>query len=226
MKAIILAGGRATRLPDAAKDIPKILVEVGGKTVLEHQAEHLTRHGVEKIRFALGFRADQVINYIGGRHEFSVEPEALGTGGAIRFASRDIQEPFLVLNGDVISDVNIADLISSFHARGFPHMITLFHVSDARSFGLVKYENGGVSEFLEKPKEKVAGYINAGIYVLSPKDIQAMPAGKFSIENDFFPQVASSDKLGAFIHNGTWIEMGTEERLQDAQKYFGKSALG
>ena len=226
MHAIILAGGRATRLPDAAKDIPKILVSVAGKTVLEHQAEHLLRHGVKKIRFALSYRADQVINYINGRYEFSVEPEALGTGGAIRFASRDLQEPFLVLNGDVISDTNITDLASSFQRSGLPHVVTLFHVSDARSFGLVKHESGEVKEFLEKPQEKVAGHINAGIYILSPEDIQAMPSGKFSIENDFFPLAASSRKLGAFIHKGTWIEMGTEERLADAQRYFNKVGTG
>src|SRR3989338_7980886 len=109
MKVIILAGGRGTRLPNSAKDIPKVLVPIRGKTtMLDHQLELLLAHGLSDVCLSLGFRADQIIKHlhdIGKTHiEYRVESEPLGTGGAVRFASQDMKGDFMVLNGDTISD--------------------------------------------------------------------------------------------------------------------------
>ena len=117
MKAIILAGGRATRLPQSAKDIPKALVKVGDKPILQHQIDVLQEHGFSDIRLALGYKSDQIIKYVRSQTsyiEHIVEPEPLGTGGAIKFASRDISEPFMVLNGDILSDINFSGLYKKF----------------------------------------------------------------------------------------------------------------
>ena len=104
MKAIILAGGKGTRLPESAKHIPKALVSINNKAVIQHQLDLLQKHGITDVIFALGFRHDHIIDHIRGKHHFVVEKEPLGTGGAIKFASQGLTEPFLVLNGDILSD--------------------------------------------------------------------------------------------------------------------------
>ena len=220
MKVIILAGGKATRLPASAQNIPKAFVEVGGKPVLQHQIDSLEQHGFSDIRLALCHKAEHVISYLSGKYEYVVELEPLGTGGAIRYASRDLLDPFMVVNGDVLGDLNFTAFVQEFKQNPAPHMISVWHAQDARSFGLVHHEAGRVSAFLEKPKVRQAGHINAGVYILSPKDIKKMGEGSFSIERDFFPYVAKGGRLGVYVHEGWWADMGTEERLTEARKYF------
>lgn len=223
MKAIILAGGRATRLPEAAKDKPKVLVEVGGKPVLAHQIALLEKHGITDIRLALGYKSEQIIDYCKANRshtEFVVEQEPLGTGGSIKLASSDIKEPFLVLNGDELSNLDISVYKDVFANNTHPNMIAVTHIEDARSFGLVKHEAGKVTAFLEKPEEKQVGDINIGMYILDPHEIQKMPEGNFSIERDFFPRLVQEGKLGVFVHEGWRMEMGTEERLTEVKRYF------
>ncbi|MBI4359754.1 MAG: NTP transferase domain-containing protein, partial [Candidatus Jacksonbacteria bacterium] len=102
MKVIILAGGRGTRLQESAKDIPKALVKIDGKPILQHQIDLFLKHGFSDIRFALGYKSNQIIAYLNGRYEYVVETEPLGTGGALKFASSDLREPFIAVNGDII----------------------------------------------------------------------------------------------------------------------------
>ena len=100
MKAIILAGGRATRLPNSAKEIPKALVEINGKPVLQHQIDLLASHGIFDIRLALGHKSNQIISYLKGKYEYVIEEEPLATGGAIAYAFRGVGEPCFVRRGD------------------------------------------------------------------------------------------------------------------------------
>lgn len=114
VKIIILAGGKATRLPESAKNIPKPLVKIAGKAILQHQVDLLKKHGLTDIRFGLGYRANKIIDYLNGKYEYTIEPKPLGTGGAIKFASEDLKEDFMVLNGDVLSDMDFSAFIK-FH---------------------------------------------------------------------------------------------------------------
>lgn len=225
MKVIILAGGKATRLPRSAKDIPKALVEVGGKPILQHQLDWLEKHGIKDIRLALGFAAEQIINYLGSKHEYVVEPEPFGTGGAIKFASQGLKEPFLVLNGDIITDLNLSEFIETFRSSGFPNMMAVYEVQNAGDFGLVTFVSNRATDFLEKPdavflKNTQNKFINAGVYVLSPESFEGIRGKSFSIEKDVFPKLTAEGKLAVFPYRGFWQEMGTEERLRAARNFF------
>lgn len=221
MKAIILLGGKATRLPISAKYIPKALVEVGGKPVLQHQIDQLHKYGFFDIRLALGYRADQIIDWLRQCQlslDYAIEPEPLGTGGAIKFAAKDIDEPFMVLNGDILSDINFKNFYDRFKKGPEENTMTVHYTPDARTYGIVKKRRGRLVEFLEKPADTTSGYINAGFYILRPRVFQKVRAKKFSIEKDIFPQLASRGKLGYYIHKGFWTDAGTEERLADVRK--------
>ena len=218
MKAIILAGGRGTRLPESAKDIPKALVEVNSKFVIDHQLELLERHGVKEVVFALGFRNEQLINHINGKYEYVVESVPLGTGGAIKFASQKLNEPFLALNGDILSDIDFSDFISHFKQQeNIVGSMTLVWMENAKDYGLVLHDDHKIHTFTEKPEEPTAGHINAGCYILTPGIFKEIDRESFSIEKEIFPKLASQKSLSAYIHNGKWIDMGTEERLKLAR---------
>ena len=233
MKAIILAGGRATRLPQSSKNIPKALVKVGDKPILRHQIDALQEHGFSDIRLALGYKSDQIIRYVRSltpHIEHIVEPEPLGTGGAIKFASRGITEPFMVLNGDILSDINFKNFYKKFfrYARSREagqktpeeNIIAVFHIKDAGSYGIIKKTGGKISEFLEKPEYSMSGYINAGFYILSPNIFKNIKKISFSVEKDIFPKLARNGKLGFYAHRGFWTDAGTEERLSEARRRF------
>lgn len=221
MKVIILAGGKGTRLPNSAKDIPKSLVEVNGKPMLEHQVDLLAQHGLHDLRFSLGFRADQVINYLNGRFEHVVETEPLGTGGALKRASQDLEEPFMALNGDIVGDMDLGRMLKRWEKvkdRKNPNMILVSDVEDAKDFGLLKLEGDTILRFFEKPSESRTGFINAGIYILSPESLRQYPEVAFSIENDIFPRLAERGNLYHFLHTGDWTDLGTEDRLWEARE--------
>lgn len=213
-KAIVLAGGRGTRLPDSARDIPKSLVEIKGKTILEHQIQRLKRAGFESVRLALGFRADQIIDFVrsrGYRCEWVIEPEPLGTGGAIKFASADLDGPFLVLNGDTLADFDFR-AIAGFH-RPQTSLVVSYWQDDCRDFGLLEIENDFIRGFFEKPKEAIGGHINAGCYILNSGDLTLVPENSFMLENEVFPRLAKEGRLRTYIHRGFWEDLGVEERL-------------
>lgn len=229
MKAIILAGGRATRLPESAKDKPKALVEVAGKPILQHQIEQLGTHGFYDVRLALGFRAEQIIEWLNSRFrilnsrfqiDHVIEPEKLDTGGAIKFASKDLKEPFMVLNGDVLSDINFSGFYRKFKKVPHDNIIAVFHTKDASSYGIIKKDNEKILEFLEKPSHPVSGHINAGFYILSPSIFQGVRKKVFSIERDIFPKAAEEGRVGFYLHRGFWTDAGTEGRLREVRKRF------
>lgn len=217
MKVLILAGGFGTRLAGITGNRPKPLVEVAGRPILERQISLLREHGFGDIRLSLHHKSDQIIAFCDarwpGRMEYVVEPEPLGTGGGIKYATRDWHEPFLVLNGDILSDLDVA-----MFAASRPDAIGCAYQEDARGFGLVDIEEGVVRAFHEKPTEPSAGYINAGYYLLAPEAVQSIAADRFMIETEVFPRLAADGALTAFIHNGYWIDVGTEDRFWKAQR--------
>ncbi|MBI1888332.1 MAG: NDP-sugar synthase [Candidatus Spechtbacteria bacterium] len=229
MQAIILAGGKATRLPESAKDIPKALVHVGGKPILAHQIDQLQQHGFFDIRLARGYKAEQIISYVAGvklqhnQHsiDWVIEREPLDTGGAIKLAARGLREPFLVLNGDILSDVHIENFAKKFSRNAkMENAMVVAHLPDARSYGMIKKRGTKVLEFLEKPVLPISGYVNVGFYILSPHIFKNIEEKKFSIEKNVFPTLAAQGKLGYYIHRGFWTDAGTEERLLAAKLRF------
>ena len=219
MKVIILAGGRGTRLPQSARDIPKVLVEINGKTILDHQLELLAKHGLTDIRLALGFRADQIIAHIKDKGQdnvgYVIEPEPLGTGGGVRFAAKGLKEDFMVLNGDTVSDFNFSEILQS-HEPGTPLIVSTWR-EDARDFGLLGIVGDRIQAFLEKPETLRPGFINAGCYILHSKHFEGIKEKAFMLEKEIFPRLAEGGELRTHVHLGFWQDVGTETRLSEVR---------
>lgn len=211
-----MAGGKAARLPESAKEKPKALVEVWGKPVLQHQVEHLLRHGLKNIRLSLGWRADQIIDFVKNRYpfiEYAVEKEPRGTGGAIKFALGGHDKSFIIMNGDILADCNMLNFMKQSANNANTMVVT--QVKDAGDYGLVGLKDNLVAEFKEKPQINTPGLINASIHYLDPIAIKKFPKDIFSMEIDYFPELIKKRTLNYYVHEGFWIDMGTEERLRN-----------
>lgn len=214
MKVIILAGGRATRLPRSAANIPKALVPVGGRPILSHLVDGLLAAGLSDIRLALGFRAEQIISYLreqGYPCEHVVEPELLGTGGAVKFAARDLEGPFMVLNGDILVNFDYPEIMRA-HQPGSALLVSCWQ-DDNRDYGFLRIEDDRIAEFLEKPAEPRSGLVSAGCSILEPEQVQEVPQDVFMLETEVYPRLAREGRLKTIRHPGSFVDIGTEERL-------------
>lgn len=222
MKVIILAGGMGTRLPYSANNIPKVLVKIGSKPLLQHQIDWLEKYGLTDIRFSLGYREKPILDYLKGKYEYAIESEPLGTGGAIKFATEDLKEEFLVLNGDILTDLNPLQFIDEFKKSPPQNQMLVCKCQNPKDFGSVDVKENLILRFLEKPTDKISKQnpdqlINGGIYILSPDVFKKFPKKIFSAEREIFPRLVAKRQLGAFLHEGFWMDVGTEERLKRAR---------
>ncbi len=223
VSAIVICGGKGTRMPENEKHLPKALVEIAGKPILQYQLELLKGQGVTDIVLALGHKAEMIIDWLkaNGHKDVrcSIEKELLGTGGATKLAGKGISSPFVVTNGDTLADFNIRGLLR--HADGGNRVITGVELEDAAGFGLLEHdEHKKISAFKEKAASGMAGLINAGLYVLYPEDLSSMP-DSFSLEYDLFPKLVKEGKIVLHHHRGNyWFDCGTPERLKVVRDFF------
>jgi mannose-1-phosphate guanylyltransferase len=227
MQAIVLVGGEGTRLRPLTSAVPKPALTLVDRPFLAYMVEWLARHGVEEVVLACGFLPDVLREALGeGEHagtrvRYVVEPEPLGTAGAIRFAADELGdelgERFLALNGDVLTDLDIGALVSAHDERGAGATIGLHPVEDSAAYGLVsRGAEGAVLEFLEKTGEPAPGEVNAGIYALERSVLDLIPPGrKMSIEREVFPRLVGQG-LYATMLDGYWMDIGTPERYLQA----------
>lgn len=225
MQALVLVGGRGSRLRPLTVDTPKPVLPLAGRPFLEYMVEWLIGHDVDHIVFACGFLPDELWAVFGEgrsggtRFTYLVEPEPLGTAGAIRFALPVLEETFFALNGDVLTDLDLTALRDHHRRTGARATLGLFPVDDPSAYGLVDLgSDGEVTGFLEKPgpDHSGPGLINAGMYVLERDVIAVLPAGRqVSIERDVFPRLAGSGLHGLTLE-GYWKDIGTPERFLEA----------
>lgn len=226
MQAIILCGGLATRLGAFTKTIPKVLLDIADRTVLDWQLQLLKAAGVEEIILASGHLHDVVYERVGVcrdgvRIRYAKEQQRLGTGGAIRNAMKQIRmSPFFVLNGDIlIADFSLRAMLDQFQ-QGMIGLLLSVHVDDVRSYGqIVSDDEGRIIAFSEKQMTCSAGYINGGVYLFDEMIVEAFPRDRdsFSIEQDVFPHVSN---LWALRTDVNWIDIGVPERLAYARRHF------
>ncbi len=223
MKAVILVGGKATRLLPLTCNIPKALMPVLNTPFLEYVIRHLSRHQIKDIILTQGHLAQPIEGYLGDGSQFGVkiiyvvEDTPLGTAGAVKNAERHLDEPFLVLNGDIITDLDITAMIDFHRERKAKATIALTPVDDPTSYGLIETNpEGRVTRFLEKPSwsEVTTNMINAGTYVLEPEVLtQIKPETEVSIERKTFPQLlARGEPIYAYPSSAYWLDMGTPEK--------------
>ena len=220
VKAIVLVGGEGTRLRPLTETIPKPLIPLVDRPFLGHVLDHLVRHGVDEVllsspylegRFAAFLRARTA----GPRVTWITESSPLGTGGAVANAARGLDATFLVLNGDILTDLDLSALLAHHRKMGATATLTVSPVEDPRPFGLVSLDDQDrVREFREKPDQPIPGLVNAGTYVLEPHAVGGVPLEKpVSIEREVFPGlIEAGEPLYGFVSSAYWIDVGTPEK--------------
>jgi mannose-1-phosphate guanylyltransferase len=218
VRAVVLVGGFGTRLRPLTNETPKPLLPVGHRPIIEHVVAGLARGGVDEVILALGFKPDAFRAAYPDDHcqgvslVYAVEPEPLDTAGAIRFAAAyaGIDDTFVVMNGDVLTDLDVASLVAFHRDHGAEGTIHLIPVEDPSAFGVVPADaQGRVQAFVEKPRREAApcNDVNAGTYVLEPSVLDRIPVGRrVSIERETFPAMVADRGLYALATGDYWIE--------------------
>lgn len=229
MRAVVLVGGFGTRLRPLTCHRPKQMLPIVHRPMLDHVVGHLVDHGIDDVVLSLGFRADTFAEgypdgtCAGARLHYAVEPDPLDTAGAIRFAAcqAGIDERFLVLNGDVLTDLDVTRLVEFHDSRGAEATIALHKVDDPSRYGVVPCDGEGrVTSFVEKPPpgEAPTDLINAGTYVVEPSVLARIDAGRpVSVEREVFPALVRDRSLFALDGETYWIDTGTPETYIQAQ---------
>ncbi len=231
LHAVVLLGGIGTRLRPLTYSMPKQALPIAEIPMIERVLAHLLEHGVTGAVLSLGYlhQAFATLFESGRFHtmevSFAVEPEPLDTAGAIRFAAAEagIDERFLVVNGDVLTDLDITAMLEFHDSRdGAEATIALAHVADSSAFGLVITDgaDGRVERFVEKPPADQAGPgdVNAGTYVFEPRALDRIAEGRrVSVEREVFPGIVADRALFAFPSPDYWTDTGTPTQYLQAQ---------
>lgn len=228
MNAIILCGGLSTRLGDITKTTPKILLEIGDKTVLDWQLEKLNSVGIKKVVLAAGHLAKELFDTVGEERNglefiYAIEDKKLGTGGAIKHGLEYVEkpeEPTIILNGDILTTVDLSDMVSYIKPESDGIILGSF-VDDVASYGTLEYNKDyHLMAFKEKEGIHKSGYQNGGIYIFNSQVKKYFPPqDEFSIEYDVFPKMKD---LYVYESDKTWIDVGLPERLEWARANYKK----
>jgi mannose-1-phosphate guanylyltransferase len=226
MQALILAGGEGTRLRPLTSTIPKPVVPLVDRPFINYMLEWLRGHGVDEAILSCGFMADGVRSVLGDGAELGMslryveEPEPLGTGGALKFAEDMLGERFFMLNGDVLTDIDLTAQLRQHEQTGARVTLGLIPVEDPSAYGLVRRtDETEVTEFVEKPRpdEIDTDLVNAGAYIIEREVLATMPAAgtRISIERDVFPRLVGQGLYG-YAASGYWLDIGTPQRYTQA----------
>jgi mannose-1-phosphate guanylyltransferase len=232
VKAIVLVGGEGTRLRPLTYTTPKPLLPIANQPHLERQLAWLSSHGVDEVVLSMGYLPDAFNRHFahdGSGHDvfgdvvlrYAVEDEPLGTAGAIRFAAEGIDERIIVCNGDVLTSLDLGEMVRFHDEHGAEATIALTQVEDPSAFGVVPTQaDGSVIAFVEKPAPGKApsNWINAGAYVLEPKFLARIPPRlNVSVERETFPRMlARPGLLFGYQTDAYWLDIGTPEKYLEA----------
>lgn len=225
-RALVLAGGKGTRLAAAVPDRPKILAPIGHEPFLDILIAQLRRQGFSQLVFLLGDRAEPIVTAlrrVGGLHiETSIEPEPMGTAGAVKHARRFCTEDFFLLNGDTYLELDAAGLLAAHERTAALVTIAAAQVPDASRFGSLDVgDDGRLLRFREKRASSGAGLINGGVYVMSPRVLDRIPEGRaVSLETEVFPALLSAgERVTVVPQQGDFFDIGTEASWKDFARY-------
>jgi mannose-1-phosphate guanylyltransferase len=228
MLAVVLVGGFGTRMRPLTDEVPKPMLPIVHRPMIVRLIERLGQAGVTDVVLALGFRPEPFASAFPDdrlgdvRVHYAVEPEPLDTAGAIAFAARSfgIDSTFVVANGDIITDLDVGELLAAHRELACDATIHLTPVEDPSAFGVVEAdERGVVQRFIEKPAlgETNSNLINAGTYIFEPAVLDLIAADeRISVERDTFPKLVAAQRLGAFATNDYWIDAGRPELFLQA----------
>ena len=229
MKAVILAGGEGTRLRPLTSNQPKPMIPLVNKPMMEHIVGLLVQHGFDDIVVTVAFLANQIRDYFGDGSDFGVtmryatEDSPLGTAGAVRNASAELDDTFLVISGDVLTDIDLTTLVKAHRDAAATASIALEHVEDPLEFGIViTNPDGTIERFLEKPTwgQVFSDTVNTGIYVCEPEVFDFIPEGEVvDFSSDVFPALLDGGHtLHGHVADGYWEDVGTLDAYIRAHK--------
>lgn len=223
-KAVLLVGGRGTRLRPLTDKIPKALLEVQGKALTEHIFDLLKKYGIRDVILCVGYLKDKISEYFGDGSKVGInisyveEDEPLGTAGPLKLAKRYLEESFIVSNGDELKNINIPRMFRLHKRKNALATIALTTVDDPSHYGVARLDGSRIIEFVEKPAHPPSNLINAGFYILEPEVIDMIPSGFSMLEKDVFPKLAKLGRLRGFPFAGQWFDIGNIERYKIAEK--------
>ena len=219
MKAVVMAGGEGSRLRPLTIHRPKPMVPMVNKPVIVHILDLLKRHGITSVVLTLQYMADVVQDYLGDGSSmgmeinYSIEEVPLGTAGSVKNAQKYLDEPFIVISGDAVTDFDLKAITDFHSSRGAKATLTLYHVPNPLEYGVViTGPDGRILEFQEKPSwgQVISDTVNTGIYVLEPEVLDLFEAGKsFDFSKDLFPILLNNgDPLYGYVSGGYWCDVG------------------
>lgn len=229
MKAVVMAGGQGTRLRPLTSNVPKPMVSVGNKPTAQHILELLQRHGIDHVVMTVGFMSQVIRTYFGDGSslgmsvEYSVEETPLGTAGSVKNAESVLDDTFIIISGDSLTDFNLSAVVDFHRRREAMVTIALKSVDNPLEFGVVIVdEDGRIERFLEKPGwgQVFSDTINTGIYVMEPEVLDHIPAGvPYDFSHELFPKLFEMRKpLYGCIQDGYWQDIGSLEQYLQANR--------
>ena len=224
-QVVILVGGRGTRLGNLTSDTPKPLLPVAGRPFLDYLIAHFVRHGLSKILLLAGHNGQKIREqYLndsvpGATIEVTVEPEALGTAGCLKFAEDQLDDLFLVANGDSLFDFNVLALLDNAAQNNCLAKLALRRTNDTNRFGQVKLNSQGrITEFAEKAATKnEAALINGGLYLMDKRVVDFVKDSPCSLEKEIFPCLLKAGSLSGQEYYGYFIDIGVPESYKRSQ---------
>ncbi|MEZ5169688.1 MAG: mannose-1-phosphate guanyltransferase [Acidimicrobiia bacterium] len=222
MKAVIMAGGEGTRLRPLTSTQPKPMMPLANKPMMEHIVNLLTQHGLDDVVVTVAYLANQIRTYFGDgsehgvRMRYATEESPLGTAGSVRNASAELDDTFLVISGDVLTDIDLTATLKAHRDSGADATIALKRVDNPLEFGIViTRDDGSIERFLEKPGwgQVFSDTINTGIYVLEPRIFDFIPEGEVvDFSGDVFPKMLEQGlSIHGHVMGGYWEDVGTLE---------------
>lgn len=229
LDAVLMVGGRGVRLRPLTNNCPKPMLEVGGKPILEHILEDLIAAGFKRICLAVHYKAQVIQNHFqngrqwGASIEYLHEEKRLGTAGALGLLRDKVTKSTLVMNGDLVTDVNFAEIVAHHEQCRAVATMCVIPYEIQLPYGIVELESNQISKVCEKPVLQT--YANAGIYVLSPKAVSRIPRGQyFDMPQLFNCLSAEGEKTAAYVIKGQWTDVGDRNELDRVRRQFSATA--
>jgi NDP-sugar pyrophosphorylase family protein len=225
MKAVILAGGLGTRLKPFTEVIPKPLLPIGEKAVLEIQIEHLKKHGFDEIYLATNYKSDYIEKFFGDGSRYGVkltisrEEMQLGTAGPVTLLKSELHEPFVVMNGDILSNMNFTDFYNFAIKRKALLSVAIKKIIMPYAFGNIFFHDDYVKGIEEKPD--IITYALAGIYIMNPEILRFIPENEyFGMDSLIKKMLAEQSPISKYELTDYWLDIGRMDDYENAQKDF------
>lgn len=229
MKALFLAGGMGTRLQPLTDKLPKPMVPIMNKPLLERTMHNLKKCGISEVIISTCYQPDYIKDYFGDgsafdlKIEYIVEDQPMGTGGAIKKAEDYFDETFIVFNADIVTDIDLSKMICFHQSKEALATIAVTEVEDPSVYGVIEYDPSGYAiSFKEKPKpgESLSKSINAGTYIFEPAIFKEIAGDRaVSVEREVFPDLLKrAKKIGVYQSGSYWMDIGTIQKYMQVHK--------